>query len=101
LFLGKTDEAKLLFQQAKQVRIDAQICSNGVMPREEGREDKLLYRSFNLEAFCTLADLSKNVNVDLYGYQPSAADRGGIKTILQRQYKLPAPSDGMGKCLNK
>ena len=74
LFLGKTDFAKKLFEDAKAKRIGAQIEPNGEQPLELARTKSWSYCNMNLTAFIHLALLAETVNVDLWNYQ---SERGG------------------------
>ena len=80
LFLGKTDDAKKVLEEAKHIRIDTQIEPDGKMPRETERADAWHYTIFDLDAFFTLAMLGDRAGVDLWNY--STSDGRSIRKAL-------------------
>ena len=69
MFVGKTDIARRIVEDAKEIRIGKQIEPDGGQPRELARTTSQGYVRFNLEAFFLLANLSANLGVDLWNYQ--------------------------------
>ena len=80
LFIGKTDDAKQVLEDAKRNRIDKQIELDGKMPLEVARADGWHYTVFNLKAFFVLATMGDRAGVDLWNY--SSADGRGIRRAL-------------------
>ncbi len=69
MFVGKTDVARRIVEEAKEKRIGRQIEPDGSQPRELARTTSQGYVRFNLEAFFLLANLSANIGVDLWNYR--------------------------------
>jgi len=69
LFIGKTDFARKKLLAAREKRIAKQIEPDGKMPQELRRTLSFGYSTFNLTAEMQLADLGRNVGVDLWHYQ--------------------------------
>jgi hypothetical protein len=68
LFIGD-DKLVRKTVEAAQKRIARQIEPDGKQPEELQRTRGLWYSGFNLEALFLLAEIGKQVGVDLYGYQ--------------------------------
>lgn len=68
LFLGKTETAQSIIEDAKLKRIGNHIENDGRQPNELARTRSLSYSAFNLEALFSLAELGNQVNVDLWNY---------------------------------
>ena len=69
MFVGKTDVARRIVEEAKEKRIGRQIEPDGSQPRELARTTSQHYVLFNLEAFFQLASLSTNAGIDLWNYR--------------------------------
>ena len=80
LFAGAPDTAKRILQDAKNLRIAAQIEPDGRMPKELERTRGMGYNSFNLLAMTTLATIGENVGVDLWHYE--TADGRSIRKAI-------------------
>lgn len=85
LFLGKTDEAKTILDEARQRRIAAQIEPDGREPLELARTKSFSYSVFDLEALMQLADYGDDVGVDLWHFR--APDGASIQAALD--YLIP------------
>ncbi|MCX6142445.1 MAG: alginate lyase family protein [Ignavibacteriales bacterium] len=68
-FVGKTDVARRIVEEAKEKRIGKQIEPDGSQPRELARTTSQGYVRFNLEAFFLLANLGANLGFDLWNYR--------------------------------
>jgi len=79
-FLGKTDFAKKVCEEAKSKLIDVQITAEGTQPKELVRTRSLHYYCYNLEALTKLAKIAQKVDVDLWNY--NTPDGGGIHKAL-------------------
>ncbi|HET6228767.1 MAG TPA: alginate lyase family protein [Longimicrobiaceae bacterium] len=80
LFVGDTAFVRATAEEATTLRIAAQIKPDGSQPEELGRTQSLHYSGFNLDALTRLADLGRNVGVDLWGYR--APTGGSIRAAL-------------------
>lgn len=80
LFVGRTELARTILEEAKTARIAAQIEPDGSQPRELDRTRSMHYTAFNLRAFAALALLGDRAGVDLWRY--SAADGRSIRRAL-------------------
>lgn len=85
LYLGKTEFARSLAEEAKTKRIAVQIQPDGQQPLEEARTKSFSYSVFNLDALTTLATEAQTVGVDLWSYK--SPQGGSIRTALD--YLLP------------
>jgi hypothetical protein len=80
-FVGQSDLAKQIVEEAKKKRIDSQIEPDGTMPLELQRTKSMHYTIFNLEAFISLARVGEQVGSNLWDYT-SADGRSLKKAIL-------------------
>lgn len=71
LFLGNSAEARMVLEEAKQLRIMQQIEPDGRQPKELVRTKALGYSTFNLLAMTTLATIGRNAGVDLWHFESS------------------------------
>lgn len=85
LYLGKTEAARVRCEAAKSRRIAAQIEPDGSQPRELSRTKSVNYSSMNLWAMTKVAEMARQVGVDLWGYE--TADGRSLK----RAYGYLAP----------
>ncbi len=69
LFLGETNLARRIVEEAKTKRLAAQIEPDGSLPLELAREDSFGYSRFNVQAMFDLALLGEHVGVDLWHYE--------------------------------
>lgn len=74
LYLGRTDLAREILSGTARLRIDDQITKEGAQPEELARTRSLSYSVMNLDGFSQLAELSRQVGLDLWSYE---APRGG------------------------
>jgi hypothetical protein len=80
LFVGRTNIAKRVAEEARAKRIDVQIEPDGRQPLELARTKAWSYSTGNLRGLMLLARLAENVGVDLWHYQ-SADGRSFKKAI--------------------
>jgi hypothetical protein len=80
LYSGQKDIAKKTAEQAKAKRIARQIEPDGRMPRELARTKSFSYSLMNLRGFFDLADLARQVDVDLWRFQ--TPDGRGLRKAL-------------------
>ncbi|KAF8978832.1 hypothetical protein BGZ46_006094 [Entomortierella lignicola] len=69
LFLGRTEEARAVAQEALTKRIDLQITGKGEQPEELERKTSWYYSVFNLQALMTLARWGDDLGVDMWRYE--------------------------------
>ena len=74
LFAGDTALARATLEASRTRRVAAQIMPDGKQPFELARTRSLGYSVMNLEALCRLAELGRQVGVDLWSYR---SPRGG------------------------
>ena len=84
LFIGKPEIARKVLQAVGARRIDTQIEPDGSQPYELRRTKSWGYSCANTRNFVRLAELGRNVHVDLWGYE---RDGRSIKTAID--YLLP------------
>jgi hypothetical protein len=85
LFVGRTNLAQQVAEQARTKRIAAQIEPDGRQPLELTRTKAWSYSTGNLRGLMSLARLAEHVNVDLWRYQ--SADGRSIKKAIN--YLIP------------
>lgn len=90
LFAGRKDLARRIAEEARTKRIAAQIEPGGSMPRELARTKSFSYSSMNLRAFCDLAELARQVDVDLWRF--TTADGRSIGKAIE--YLAPYVDSG-------
>jgi|SRR6184192_1831471 len=81
LFTGDTGLARATLAASKARRIAAQVTRDGRQPYELVRTRSLSYSAMNLEGLCRLAELGREVGVDLWSYQAPGGG-GSIRTAL-------------------
>ena len=81
LYVGKTNLAKQILENARQKRIAGSIEPDGREPRELQRTSSFGYSMFNLRALEDLASLCQNLGIDLWHYQ--TADGRSIRKVLE------------------
>lgn len=82
LFLGRTDDARRIVEEARTVRVARQIEPDGTQPLEFARTKSLDYCVFNLSALLRLCTVARNAGVDLYPFRTS--DGRSIREALLR-----------------
>jgi hypothetical protein len=80
IFLGDSAYAREMLTQSGVSRVDSQIAPNGAQALELGRTRPIHYSLFNLDAFTQLAEMSRHVGVNLWGYRSSTG--GSITAAL-------------------
>jgi len=68
LFVGDDGTAKRVLSDVGPRLVAKQIAPDGRMPHELSRTRSFDYTRFTLEAFVTLAELSRHVDADVWGY---------------------------------
>jgi hypothetical protein len=86
LFTGDTALARATLQASKTRRIGAQITADGRQPNELVRTRSLSYSAMNLEGLFRLAELGRQVGLDLWSYE---APRGGGSIRKALDYLAP------------
>lgn len=66
LFVGETNYARAVCERALAMRIAPQIAPGGSQPHELKRTKSWHYSIYNLQAFVRLAELAREVDVDLW-----------------------------------
>ncbi len=69
MYLGKSNEAKAIVEDAKLSRIADQILPDGTQPREMGRTRSVHYTAGNLWLLTELILLGRKLDVDLWAYE--------------------------------
>jgi len=85
LFTGDSGLARATLDASKAKRIGSQVKPDGSQPFELARTRALAYSAMNLEGLCRLAELGRQVGVDLWSY--AAPDGGSIRKALD--YVVP------------
>src|SRR5260221_2180029 len=67
-FLGDKAVARSVIGTSAKQRVDSQIARDGSQPLELARTRPLHYSLFNLDAFTQLAEMARNVGIDLWNY---------------------------------
>ncbi|MET7621337.1 alginate lyase family protein [Streptomyces sp. NPDC005408] len=86
LATGDKALARTIVRDARTKRIGAQIAADGRQPGEVARTRSWHYATFNLVALTRLADIGKQVDVDLWAYEGP----GGASLFKAVDYLLPA-----------
>jgi hypothetical protein len=82
LFLGQRDAVAEFVEGAKLRRIDVQIAGDGELPNESWRADSWAYTCYALRALIELAQIGKQVGVDLWSYE--SPHGGSIRRAIDR-----------------
>ena len=90
VYVGQTDTARGIVQQAEAKRINVQISASGSEPLEISRTRSWHYSTFNLVALTRLAQIGRHVGVDLWHYT-SPAGSGLFSAV---DFLLPAAVGG-------
>lgn len=90
LYTGQTALAKSIVESVKLNRIDKQIKPDGSQPLELSRTMSWHYSNFNLVALGRLAEIGKNVGVDLWHY--TSPSGGSILKAVD--FLIPAAEQG-------
>src|SRR5258708_3939524 len=69
LFVGKTELARDVLQQARQKRLVRQVMPDGSQPLEYERTRGFSYSVMNLDGLMELAELGKHVDVQLWSFK--------------------------------
>lgn len=80
-YLGLESDAISRLEAAKINRIETQITSEGVQPREIGRTKSIHYCSMNLRVMSFVAEMGKPLGVDLWSY--SAEDGRSMRKAFE------------------
>lgn len=81
LFVGDTALARSVIATSAKQRVDSQIAPDGSQPLELARTRPFHYSLFNLDAFTQLAEMGRNVGVDLWNY--SSPQGGNLAKALR------------------
>jgi len=84
LFVGDTARARKIASGAKE-RIGWQITPDGTQPIEMERTRSLHYSGFNIEALSRLAEVGRQLGVDLWNYQSPKG--GGLRRAIDHVAK--------------
>lgn len=99
MFVGDTATARQLVNEAKP-RIGWQITATGEQPIELERTRSMHYSGFNVEALSRLAEVARQLGVDLWHYQ--APEGGSIQKAIDHLAKYMAdPGTWPGKQIDK
>lgn len=79
LFVGDTALARRIVEDAKP-RIGWQITLDGSQPQEMARTRSLHYSGFNIEALSRVAEIARQLGVDLWSYQ--APEGGSLRRAI-------------------
>lgn len=71
LYLGYFEEAKERISQISKKRIENQLSLDGSQPYELRRTKSVYYSEMNLRAITLIAELAKQVGIDLWNYRAS------------------------------
>lgn len=69
LFLDRIEEAKLVLEEVKFMRIAVQIESDGKQPHELARTKSLSYSTMNLKGLTYLSYFGKKLGIDLWNFK--------------------------------
>jgi hypothetical protein len=69
LFLDRIEEAKLVLEEVKSMRIAVQIESDGKQPHELARTKSLSYSTMNLKGLTYLSYFGKKLGIDLWNFK--------------------------------
>lgn len=93
LFLGRTETARKIVEQAATRRLAVQVEPDGRQPLELGRTASFSYACFNLLALTELAQLGEHTGFDLWHYRtPDGRTlRGALDFMVPYMGKNPQP----------
>ena len=90
LYIGQRAEARSIVESVKLNRIDKQIKPDGSQPLELSRTMSWHYSNFNLVALGRLAEIGKNLGIDLWHY--TSPNGGNILKAVD--FLIPAAEQG-------
>ncbi len=99
MFVGDTETARTLVNEAK-ARIGWQITPAGEQPLELERTRSMHYSAFNVEALSRLAEIGRQLGVDLWRYE--APEGGSLKKAIDHLAKyMVDPRQWPGKQIDR
>lgn len=80
LYLGKTEDAKVILARVRDHRIPDEIAADGLQKYEMARTKSFSYSAMNLHALATLATIAQPLGIDLW--KPVQPDGPSILTAI-------------------
>jgi hypothetical protein len=81
LYLGKTEDAKMILTRVRDQRIPDEIAADGLQKYEMARTKSFSYSAMNLHALATLATIAQPLGIDLW--KPAQPGGPGILTAIE------------------